>query len=62
MKYSQKYTTLKGLSSFIKNGSSIGIGGHHFARLPIAQINTLLKSNPKNFKLFKDQYIFLYTL
>ena len=45
MKYSKKYTSLKGIiKSFIKNNSSIGIGGHHFARLPIALIMTLLKN------------------
>ena len=48
MKLSAKYTSLKGLSSYVKNGSSIGIGGHHFARLPIALINAVLKKNPKN--------------
>ena len=43
MKLSSKYTSLKVLSSYIKNGSSIGIGGHHFARLPVALINTVLQ-------------------
>jgi len=48
MKLSKKFTTLKKLSKYIRNGSSIGIGGHHFARLPIALINEVLKNNPKN--------------
>ena len=48
MKLSNKFTTLKNLSNYIKNGTSIGIGGHHFARLPIALINQVLRNNPKN--------------
>ena len=48
MKLSKKYTSLTNLSSYVKNGSSIGIGGHHFARLPIALMNAVLKENPKN--------------
>ena len=48
MKLSKKFTTLKTLSNYISNGSSIGIGGHHFARLPMALINEVLKNNPKN--------------
>jgi glutaconate CoA-transferase subunit A len=48
MKLSSKYTTLNKLSSYVKNGTSIGVGGHHFARLPIALINEVLKKNPKN--------------
>ena len=48
MKLSKKYTSLKNLALHINNGSSIGIGGHHFARLPIALINQVLKKNPKN--------------
>ena len=39
MKLSEKFITLNNLSKYIKNGTSIGIGGHHFARLPIALIN-----------------------
>ena len=48
MKLSEKFITLNNLSEYIKNGTSIGIGGHHFARLPIALINELLKKNPKD--------------
>jgi hypothetical protein len=48
VKLSSKYTSLKKLSSYIKNGTSIGVGGHHFARLPITLINEVLKKNPKN--------------
>ena len=48
MSLSSKYTSLKNISKQIKNNTSIGIGGHHFARLPIALINELLKKNPKN--------------
>ena len=48
MKLSSKYKSIKILSSYVKNGQSIGIGGHHFARLPIALINEVLKRNPKN--------------
>ena len=39
MKLSEKFITLNNLSKYIKNGTSIGIGGHHFARLPIALNN-----------------------
>ena len=48
MKLSPKFKSLNYLSSLIKNDTSIGIGGHHFARLPIALINNLLNKNPKN--------------
>ena len=48
MKLSEKFITLNNLSKYIKNGTSIGIGGHHFARLPIALINELLKKNPQD--------------
>ena len=48
MKLSSKFKSLNYLSSIIKNDTSIGIGGHHFARLPIALINNLLNKNPKN--------------
>ena len=41
MSLSSKYTSLKNISKQIKNNTSIGIGGHHFARLPIALINEL---------------------
>ena len=48
MKLSSKYKSLNTLTSLIKNNTSIGIGGHHFARLPISLINKLLEKNPKN--------------
>ena len=48
MKLSSKFKSLNHLSGLIKNNTSIGIGGHHFARLPIALINNLLKNKPKN--------------
>ena len=48
MKLSSKFKSLNYLSALIKNNTSIGIGGHHFARLPIALINNLLNKSPKN--------------
>ena len=48
MKLSSKFKSLNTLTSLIKNNTSIGIGGHHFARLPISLINKLLEKNPKN--------------
>ena len=48
MKLSSKYRSLSYLSGLVKNNSSIGIGGHHFARLPIALIDSLLSKDPKN--------------
>ena len=48
MKLSSKFKSLNFLSDLIKNNTSIGIGGHHFARLPISLINNLLNKNPKN--------------
>ena len=48
MKLSTKFKSLNYISKLIKNNTSIGIGGHHFARLPIALINNLLNNNPKN--------------
>ena len=48
MKLSSKFKSLNYISKLIKNNTSIGIGGHHFARLPIALINNLLNNNPKN--------------
>jgi len=38
MELSKKYISLKSLAKYIKNETSIGIGGHHFARIPIALI------------------------
>ena len=48
MKLSSKFKSLNFLSDLIKNNTSIGIGGHHFARLPISLIKNLLNKNPKN--------------
>ena len=48
MKLSSKFKSLNTLTSLIKNNTSIGIGGHHFARLPISLIHKLLEKNPKN--------------
>ena len=48
MKLSSKFKSLNYLSELIENNSSVGVGGHHFARLPIALINNLLNKNPKN--------------
>ena len=48
MKLSSKFQSLNQLSKLVKNNSSIGIGGHHFARLPISLINKVLSHNPKN--------------
>ena len=48
MQLSSKFKSLNYLSTLVKNNTSIGIGGHHFARLPIALINNLLNKNPKN--------------
>jgi len=48
MQLSSKFKSLNYLSTLVKNNTSIGIGGHHFARLPIALINNLLHKNPKN--------------
>ena len=48
MKLSNKFKSLNHLSNLVKNNTSIGIGGHHFARLPIALINKVLSHKPKN--------------
>ena len=48
MKLSSKFKSLNTLTTLIKNNTSIGIGGHHFARLPISLIHKLLEKNPKN--------------
>ena len=48
MELSKKYISLKSLAKYIKNETSIGIGGHHFARLPIALIEEVLKNKPRN--------------
>ena len=50
MKLSSKFKSLNTLTTLIKNNTSIGIGGHHFARLPISLIHKLLEKNPKNFE------------
>ena len=47
MKLSSKFKSLNTLTSLIKNNTSIGIGGHHFARLPISLIHKLLKKIQK---------------
>ena len=48
MKLSSKFKSLNKLSSLVQNNTSIGVGGHHFARLPISLINKILSNNPKN--------------
>ena len=48
MELSKKYISLKSLAKYIKNETSIGIGGHHFARLPISLIEEVLKNKPRN--------------
>ena len=47
MKLSSKYKSISRIAKLVKNGTSIGIGGHHFARLPINLINEILKNKPK---------------
>ena len=48
MKLSSKFKSLNYLAGLVENNTSIGIGGHHFARLPIALIDKLLQKKPKN--------------
>lgn len=38
-----RFTTLEGLADEVSSGDSLSIGGHHFARLPIAMIRTLAR-------------------
>ena len=54
MKLSSKFQSLNQLSKLVKNNSSIGIGGHHFARLPISLINKVLSHNPKNLEFIRE--------
>ena len=58
MKLSNKFTSLNHLSNLVKNNTSIGIGGHHFARLPIALINKVLSHNPKNLEFISWNFFF----
>jgi glutaconate CoA-transferase, subunit A len=44
-----KFVTLDELAERVPNGASIGVGGVHLARLPIALIETVLKLGRKDF-------------
>lgn len=43
-----QFTTLAGLADQISSGQSISIGGHHFARLPMALIGELCRRDVKD--------------
>ena len=45
-----QFTDLAGLAAMVEDGESIGVGGHHFARLPIALIAALAARQPKSLR------------
>ncbi|WP_214471049.1 CoA-transferase [Mesorhizobium sp. dw_380] len=45
-----RFTDIKGLVAMVGHGHSFGVGGHHFARLPIALLRAIAKSSVKDLR------------
>ena len=45
-----KFTDLAGLAALVKNGDVFGVGGHHFARLPIALLNAITRRGTRDLR------------
>lgn len=42
------FTDVEGLAAMVGQGNSLGVGGHHFARLPIALLRAIVSSGVKD--------------
>lgn len=45
-----RFTDIEGLAAMVGHGDSLGVGGHHFARLPIALLRVIAKSSVKDLR------------
>ncbi|TGR27903.1 MULTISPECIES: CoA-transferase [unclassified Mesorhizobium] len=43
-----RFTNIEGLAAMVGHGDSLGVGGHHFARLPIALLRAVARSGVKD--------------
>lgn len=43
-----RFTDVDGLAAMVGHGDSLGVGGHHFARLPIALLRAIARSGVKD--------------
>jgi len=42
------FLTLYGLANLVRPGDRLAVGGHHFARLPMALVDTVIANRPEN--------------
>ena len=45
-----RFTDVEGLAAMVGQGDSLGVGGHHFARLPIALLRAIASSGIKDLR------------
>ncbi|MBZ9940843.1 CoA-transferase [Mesorhizobium sp. BR1-1-13] len=45
-----RFTDVEGLAAMVGRGESVGVGGHHFARLPIALLRAIARSGVKDLR------------
>jgi glutaconate CoA-transferase subunit A len=45
-----RFTDVEGLAAMVGHGDSLGVGGHHFARLPIALLRAIAQSGVKDLR------------
>ncbi|MER8831102.1 CoA-transferase [Mesorhizobium sp. M0938] len=45
-----RFTDVEGLAALVGNGDVFGVGGHHFARLPIALLGAIARSDIKDLR------------
>ncbi|MFC3321571.1 CoA-transferase [Mesorhizobium cantuariense] len=45
-----RFTDVEGLAAMVSQGDSFGVGGHHFARLPIALLRAIARSGTKDLR------------
>ncbi|MER8373627.1 CoA-transferase [Mesorhizobium sp. M1406] len=45
-----RFTEIEGLAAMVRQGDSLGVGGHHFARLPIALLRAIAHSGVKDLR------------
>ena len=46
------FVTLEALAAEVEDGARLSVGGHHFARLPIAALRAVVKAGAKNLRYF----------
>ncbi|WP_246675167.1 CoA-transferase [Mesorhizobium sp. B2-3-4] len=44
----RRFTDVEGLAAMVDRGDSLGVGGHHFARLPIALLRAIAQSDVRD--------------